>query len=82
MRTYLGLSDISALDRKIKIEAPDEALGFLTKADYMQIYREIAQSLGFDDVLLVKKQPQPPVLSPIETVLNNARSLGIPIENK
>ena len=82
VRTYLGLSDISALDRKIKIEAPDEALGFLTKADYMQIYREIAQSLGFDDVLLVKKQPQPPVLSPIETVLNNARSLGIPIENK
>ena len=82
VRTYLGLSDISALDRKIKIEAPDEALGFLSKPDYMQIYREIAQSLGYEDVLLVKKAPQAPTLSPIEAVLNNARSLGIPIENK
>jgi len=82
VRTYLALSDITPLDRKIRIEAPDEALGFLGKPAYMDIYREIAQSLGYEDVMIVKKAPQPPTLSPIDVVLNNARSLGIPIEQK
>ena len=82
VRTFIGMSDIKSSEKRLRIEAPDEALRFLTKPEYIAIFKEAAAALGFNDVTVSKKVDVPPPLSPIDSILNKAQSMGIHVERK
>lgn len=82
VRTFIGMSDVVAVDKRLRVEAPDLALRFITKPEYIEIFKKAATELGFNDVTVVKKEDAPPPLSPIDAILNKARDLGIPTEKR
>jgi DNA polymerase-3 subunit gamma/tau len=82
VRTFIGMSDIVAVDKRLRVEAPDVALRFITKPEYVEIFKQAATELGFSDVTVIKKEDAPPPLSPIDAILNKARNLGIPTEKR
>ena len=82
VRTFISMSQISASEQRLRIEAPDEALLFMTKPEYVAIFKEAAMALGFNDVTVAKKADAPPPLSPIDSILNKAQSMGIHVERK
>ena len=82
VRTFIGMSDIKSSEQRLRIEAPDESLRILNKPEYIAIFKEAAAALGFSDVTVSKKVDVPPPLSPIDSILNKAQSMGIHVERK
>ena len=82
MRTFIGMSEVVAVDKRLKLEVPDLGLRVLSKPEYVEIFKKAATQLGFTDFTIAKKEDAPPPLSPIDMILNKARDLGIPTEKR